>query len=120
MPADPADIGPAITPAKIEGWESSTIHTRYPNARDGSTDPSEGFYDAAANADTAVAGRATLIGTERRRFGVQVQDLIWPSPTSGLLNVTLVDPDQAVNDPGISTRIEVDLDAEATQFEVMI
>jgi hypothetical protein len=120
MPADPADIGPAIREARIESWESATIHTRYPNARDGSTDPAEGFYDAASDADTAIAARATLIGTERRRFGVPVQDMVWPSPTSGLLNVTLVDPDQSVSAGGISTRIELDLDGENMQLEVLV
>lgn len=120
MPADPANIGPAIRPARIEAWESSAIHARYPNARDGSTQPAEGFYDVAADAATAADQRADLIGTERRRFAVEAQDLVWPTPTAGLLNVTLTDPDQAVDDPGIVTRIEVDLDNERTQFEVMV
>jgi hypothetical protein len=120
MPALVDDIAAGMRPARIESWSSDVLKGRYPNARDGSTDPAEGFYDSAADASTAIAARGALVGTERRRFVVEAQALIWPDLTAGIPTVSLVDPDHSVNAPGITSQIEVDLEDEATRYEVMV
>jgi len=120
MPAQVSDIAVAIRPARIESVENATLKARYPNARDGSTDPAEGFFDAGADAQTALAQRAVIQSAERRRFGVQAQTLDWPNPGSGLPMPRLIDPEQAVDATGLASRIELDLEAETTGYEVFL
>jgi hypothetical protein len=119
MPATTTDIVAGTRRAKIETWSSATIKVRYPSARDGGAEPAEGMFDAAADADTALAQRAALFGVERRSFAVEAADIVWPDPTAGLPIAALTDPEQsAAAQKTIVVRIEVDLDAEATSFEV--
>ncbi|HVJ01923.1 MAG TPA: hypothetical protein VM662_07040 [Sphingomonas sp.] len=120
MTALPADIAAGSRAARIEIQSDSSIKARYPGARDGSDDPAEGFFDASADAVTALTARGALIGTERRRFKVVVAELIWPDPAAGLPTVQLIDPEQGVNAPGLITRIELNLDEEQTIYEVMV
>ena len=119
MPADPADIGPAMREAAVASWSDATIAARYPSqARDGSVTPSDGFFDSITDAQTMANARGALIGTEARRFGVKVGDLVWPVVSTSVPSFVLVDPEQAVNATLIATRIEVDLDTETTTFEL--
>lgn len=118
MTATAADIAAATRKAIVSNWSSATIHTRYPNARDGLSSPAEGFFDANADADTALAARGALIGTERRRFTVKVADVIWIDPTAGIPTVTLVDAEQGVSGNFLVARYELDLEAETTTLEL--
>jgi hypothetical protein len=120
MPATPADISAGIREARIETWSSATIQGRYPSARNGSDEPAEGFFDAAADAATAIAARGALIGAERRRFAVQSDDVAWLDPSLGLPTVTLIDPEQAVSGAALVCRVEVSLEDETTTFEVLV
>lgn len=119
MPALPADIAAASRAARIETRVDAAMKARYPNARDGSATPATGFFDLAANAVTALAQRAALIGGERRRFKVTVEGLHWPSPEAGMPTVMLIDPEQGVADAALVSRIELDANSEQTIYEVM-
>lgn len=118
MPALAADIAAGTRLATISSWSNATIKTRYPNARDGSAEVAEGFFDAATDCDTALTARGALIGTERRRFVVPVGDLLWIDPASGLPTYTLVDVEQAANGAFLLARYELDLEAETTTLEL--
>lgn len=120
MPALTADIAAGTRPAKIETWTDAAIQARYPNARDASERPAEGFFDSAANAVTALTQRGALIGAERRRFKVVIGEPWFPDPKSGIPTVTLIDPEQKVNAAGMVSRIEVNLESETTIFEVIV
>jgi hypothetical protein len=120
MPATTTDIQAGTRRAKIETWSSATIKTRYPSARDGAAEAAEGMFDSATDADTALAQRAALLGTERRHFVIDVADLVWPDPAgTGIPIVALTDPEQgAAGLKTIAIRIEVDCGAETTSYEV--
>jgi hypothetical protein len=118
MPADPNDIGPAIRPAAVATWEGTAIKARYPNARDGQSEPGEGFFDSIADAQAIVNARGVLIGVERRRFAAQIDGLAWLDPSTGVPTVTLIDAEQAANGPFLVSRIELDLEAERTSLEL--
>src|SRR4051812_5441710 len=119
MPASVADIAAATRRARIESWSDAAVKTRYANARDGQAEPAEGVFDAAADGAAAIAARAALLGTERRRFAIVAQDLVWHDPASaGVPIVTLIDAEQIANGNFIAVRIELSLEAETTSFEV--
>jgi hypothetical protein len=118
MPALPADIAAGTRRARIESWSSPTIKARYPSARDGEAQPAEGMFDSAAHAQAALAQRAALFGVERRRFAVPAQDLLWPDPATAILIIHLKEPEQAMDGKTIPARIEINLNDEATSFEV--
>ena len=104
--------------AAIVNWTDPTIQTRYPNARDGSERPAEGFFDSQAHAQAAITARGALIGVERRRFTVPVADIVWIDPTTGIPAFTLTDAEQAVDGTFMLSRFEIDLDAETTSLEL--
>lgn len=116
MPADPADIGPALRAASIQTWSDPAIQTRYPSARDGSLEPADGLFDDPADAAAALAQRAALIGVERRRFVIVADGPHWPA--AGAQTVTVSDPEQAVSGPFLVAKIELRLDEETTVYEV--
>lgn len=118
MPALVSDIARAIRSARIEETSSAPIKARYPNARDGQSSPAEGFFDTAANGATAIAARAALFGVERRRFTASAEGLAWPNPLTGIPIVRLIDPEQKVDANHICARIELDLEAETSSYEV--
>lgn len=120
MPATPADIAAATRAAQIETWADGAIKARYIRARDGSEAPAEGFFDSAGDAELVLLERAELIGTERRRFKVVADDLIWFDPTAGMPTVQLIDEDHGVSAPAIVTRFEINLETGQTLFEVMV
>ena len=118
MPATPTDIAAAGREAAISTWQSAMIAARYPTARDGTLSPSMGLFDSAADAQTVVNARGTLIGTERRRFAVLVQEVIWPEISVAIPTMTLIDGEQSVNDSFLAARIELDLEPETTNLEL--
>lgn len=115
MTATAADIAAGTRPVAVAKWSSSTIHARYPSARDGSVEPAEGFCDLIADALTAVAQRGALIGVERRRFAVDVAEVLWLTPGQA---VELIDTEQSVSDTFIVMRWEADLENETTRLEL--
>lgn len=118
MTANPADIAAATREALIESWSSDAIKTRYVGARDGGSPAAEGFFDDPDDAQAAADQRGALLGTERRRFTVPVQDLLWIDPTVGLPTYRLIDGLQIVDAPCIPARFEIDLEAEMTNLEL--
>lgn len=118
MPALPDDIFAASRDAAIATWADAGIAARYPSARDGSLRPSEGYFDAIADAQTIINARGALIGVERRRFGVVSHDLLWPSVSTGLPQIQMVDGEQSANGTFLAARIEVDLEAHTTSHEL--
>ncbi|RYD54648.1 MAG: hypothetical protein EOP60_07170 [Sphingomonadales bacterium] len=120
MVALPADIAAGTRAALIETWANPTIKARYLRARDGSEEPAEGFFDASADAESALVQRAGLLGTERRRFAVSASDLLWPVPGLAVPTFTLRDPSQGVDGLALACRIEINLELESTEIEVMV
>jgi hypothetical protein len=118
MPATAADIAAASRDAAIATWSDAGIGSRYPSARDGSVTPATGFFDASGDAQTVIDARGALIGIERRRFTVGVDDLLWPAISTGLPQVQLIDGEQAVSATFLAARIEIDLEAETTSYEL--
>jgi len=118
MAALDTDIGAAIRDVVPVTWSDAAIKLRYPAARDGSIAPATGYFDNAADAQAMINARGALIGTERRRFSVKAEDLIWPTIEAGIPQVQLVDADQSVSAVHLAARIEVDLDSETTTYEL--
>lgn len=119
MPALAADIDAATREAIIVKVQDAAILTRFPNARDGQKEPATGYFDSAADASAALAVRAALTGTVRRRFKVQVQDLVVPSLSAGVPCFRLTDTEQAVNAVHLTGRLEVNFEDEASAMELV-
>lgn len=118
MPATVADIAAGSRDVATASWTDAAIAARYPSARDGSLAPADGYFDDVNDAQTVVNTRGALIGVERRRFVVLAQDLVWPDLSAGVPIVTLVDAEQGVSAAFLVARLEVDLEAETTSFEL--
>lgn len=118
MPATAADIAAASRDAAVASWSDAGIAARYPSARDGSVTPAIGYFDSLADAQAMVDARGALIGIERRRFAVSAADVVWPTVSTGLPQAQLVDAEQAVSATFLGARIEIDLQAEATTYEL--
>jgi len=118
MPALPEDIAAGMRAANVVAWADAAIKARYAGARDGQTAAAEGFFDSDDDAQAAADARGALLGTERRRFTVPVADLLWFDPSEGIPTLYLVDATQAAELSVMATRIEVDLEADATSLEV--
>jgi hypothetical protein len=118
MPASTADIAAGSRDAAVATWADPAIAARYPSARDGTVTPADGYFDAVADATTVVSARGTLIGVERRRFTVVAGDLFWPAISTGLPQARLVDADQSADASFLVARLELDLEAETTSFEL--
>ena len=88
MAAIGSDIALARRHAAIVQQSDASIKARFPNARDGLKSPAVGYFDSATDATAALAVRAALIGpagtTLRRRWQVQVADLVQPDLSAGL------------------------------------
>lgn len=118
MPATPTDIAAGTREVVLATWESATIAARYPAARDASVDPSPAFFDSVTDAQTVADARGALIGTERRRFSVNLGDVVWPDLSAGVPQARLVDAEQAADLPTLIARLEVDLEAGTTTMEL--
>jgi len=116
MPALPSDIAAALRPQIVVSAEDAAIKARFPSARDNSSDPAEGFFDSPTDAQAAVAQRAALIGATRRRFVVEVADLV--DVAAGTIPThRIIDAEQGLDASMLLARIEVDLEQDATQME---
>lgn len=118
MPALPADIAAASRDVVTVTWTNQAAIGRYPSAKDGSVTPADGYFDAQADAQTVINARGQLIGVERRRFSVGIDDVVWPDLAAGIPQVRLIDPEQRAAGGFLVARIEVDLDAETTAHEL--
>lgn len=118
MPALPADIAAATREVAISTWSDPAIAARYPAARDGSVTPATSYFDRAADAQAIIDARGALIGVERRRFAVTAQDLVWPDPAAGIPTARLIDDEQRADGAFLVARVELDLDAETSSFEL--
>jgi hypothetical protein len=122
MPATASDVARATRAATTDVQSDSAVLTRQPGARDGMAAPRRGYWDSAADAATVNAAAFALIGTERRRFGVRVGDVL--EPTGGFdcstttPAVTLVDAVMAVNAALLVSRLQIDDAAGVTVLEV--
>jgi len=117
MAALPDDIAAVSRDAVIVTWYDAAIAARYPSARDGSETPSFGCFDSAADAATVITARGALTGTDRRRFAVSAASIVWPDLAT-LPSAQLVDAEQSVNAACLQARLELDLEAETSNFEL--
>lgn len=118
MPALDADIAAASRDVVTATWSSATIAARYPSARDGSLDPAAGYFDSLTDAQAMANARGALIGTERRRFAVVVEEALAIDPTNGVPQARVIDIEQALDATMLAARVEVDLDQDRTSLEV--
>ena len=118
MGALPADVARAGREATIASVEDAAIKSRFPRARDGVKAPASGFFDSKADAQTALAARAALIGVVRRRFVVRAAEAIEPDIAAGIPVWRLIDAEQAVDGNHLTARIVVDFEAETTSVEL--
>lgn len=114
-----ADVALGTRAQQVQSVEYAAIKARYPNtARDAQIDVPSGYFDVLADADAVLAARGTLLGTERRRFAVEVDGLIWFDALA-YAGVRLVDTDLSVDLNCLVARWEIDLDNEITRFELL-
>lgn len=122
MPATAADVARATRAAVTDVQSDAAVLTRQPGARDGMASPRPGYFDSVADAAAVNAAAFALIGTERRRFAVRVNDVL--EPTGGFdcstttPAVTLVDASLAANGAFLVSRIELDDEAGVTALEI--
>jgi hypothetical protein len=119
MPALPADILRATRQARIVTRSDATIQTAFPGARDAIERPEPGYFEDAADAQSALALKASLIGVHRRRFAVSIADEVWIDPFTGIPTWHLTDSETGADVDALLTRIEVDMENERTSAEVM-
>ena len=119
MAALPADIAAAARDAIKVTVSNATILSRFPRARDGLSAPATGYFDDDADALTNLTARQALIGVQgRRRFAVDVADVLLPDLSGALPSWTLIDAEQGVNGAFLAARIEVDFETETTSLEL--
>ena len=118
MPALTDDIAAASRDVVTLTWINEAAAARYPSARDGTVTPADGYFDTAADAQAVINARGALIGVERRRFTVGISDLLWSDVAAGIPQVRLVDGEQRAAGRFLVARIEIDLDAETTSYEL--
>jgi hypothetical protein len=122
MAATAADVARATREAASDIQSSAPVLTRQPGARDGLANPRRGYFDSIADAATVNAAAFALIGTERRRFAVRVQDVLEPSggfdASQVTPTVTLIDATLAANAAFLVARLEIDDEAGVTALEV--
>jgi hypothetical protein len=122
MPATAVDVARATRAAATDISSDAAVLARQPGARDGLASPRVGYFDSIADAATVNAAARALIGAERRRFAVRVQDVLEPSggfdASQVTPAVTLIDATLAVNGPFLVARIEIDDEAGQTALEV--
>lgn len=120
MPAPTAaDIARATRAAAVASVDDAAVLARQPGARDGLANPRAGFWDTQADAAAVLAQAQALIGTERRRFQVDVNGALALAVSTATPTVQLIDGSLAVNAAALVSRIELDDDAETTRLELM-
>lgn len=118
MPALAADIARALRGATIVEVETPAIKVAFSRARDGRSEPVKGYFDIAADAQTALTARMGLIGTIRRRWAVGVDGMIWPDLTLGVPVWRLVDAEHDVDGKCLTARLQIDAEEETTSLEL--
>lgn len=114
-----ADIALGTRAQQVQSIENATIKSRYPNqARDARLDVPNGYFDVLTDADAVLTARGTLLGTERRRFAIEIDGLVWFDALT-YPGVRLVDTDMTVDLTCLVARWEIDLDNEVTRFELL-
>lgn len=119
MAADPADIARATRSARVVMLADADLRAATPAARDAATTPDAGFFVDPADASAALAVKAALVGTFRRRFVVRLAEELAIDPLEIIPTMTLFDDELGFNGPVLPTRIELNLDDERTTIEVM-
>lgn len=118
MPATDADIAAASRDVVTATWSNAAIAARYPSARDGSVEPARAYFDSLADAQAMANARGALIGVERRRFAVVVEQVLAIDPTAGVPQARVIDGEQALDATMLGARVEVDLEQDRTSLEV--
>lgn len=125
MPASTTDIAAALAPGRqVDEQSSSTIKTRYPGARDTGTEPRRSYFDLLAGATAINSEAFALLGVERRRWGIQIFDVLGTLP--GLLTIAdtrtptvhLTDAEAGVDARHLVAAFSVDLEAEVINLEL--
>lgn len=118
MPASDTDIAAASRDVVTATYANAAIGARYPSARDGSLEPSRGYFDNLADAQAMANARGALIGTERRRFAVIIDQILSIDATAGVPQARVIDSEQALDATMIGARLSVDLEQDRTSLEV--
>lgn len=116
MTALPADIALAIRPAAIVDASDLATKARFAGARDNMDSPAQGYFDNTADALDVLTMRFALLGAVRRRFEVEVDDMLLIDIEQGIPNFRLLDDEQLAEGTTLCTRIEVDLENETTSL----
>jgi len=119
MAAFPLDIIRATRAARVITREDAAVRSAFPRARDAIEAPEAGFFETAADASAALALKAALIGRFRRRFVVAVADEVWIDPLDGVPTAHLRAPELLAELDCLVTRVEVDMEGEASRIEVL-
>lgn len=114
----PEDLGPALRAAKIVEHEDPAVKTRHPLARDGREAPAPGYCDDAADTATLLEARFALMGAEPARFAVATDGVAWPDLGEGVPCFRLRDAEHRMDGVCLTGRIELDLNAEQTSYEL--
>ena len=120
MPATPANIARALRKARVVTLEDPAVRAAFPDARDQVDDPRPGYFELAADAESALRLSADLLGRPRRRFIVRLADEVWLNPAEGVPTWHLADAELEVDAPGLLTRIEIDMEQETTTVELLV
>jgi hypothetical protein len=75
MPATPGRIGFISHEFRTVKSDNATVLTRFGDFARKVESPIETYFDSSADASTVMAQRHTLLGSARRRFEVEVQDV---------------------------------------------
>lgn len=117
MSALPADIRRATRRSQIVTREDASILARFPAARDQVNAPEPGYFESAADAATVLALKADLTGKFRRRYIVQLDDMIDLDPFEGIPTWEIADTELGLEVAKLVTRYEIDLEEETTTYE---
>lgn len=119
MPATIADIAAGSRASTVASWSDAAIQALYPSARDNSTSPIDGNFDATGDAQLVANGRGAIFGANRRRFALVLDGLVWLDPSQGLPQVNLVDTELTANLNTLAPKYAVDLEAETCTLELI-
>lgn len=119
MPATSSRIGFISQEVRKVTATSGNPFTRYGALARQTDDPVEAFFDSEADALTVATARQTLMGLERRRFRVTVNDiqdvLALSYPTAAPL-ATYVDTERSANLTTIISDITIDLHRQSASM----
>lgn len=119
MSADPADVQRATRRAQVVTLADGAIQTAFPAARDAINAPDRGYFENPADALAALAIKATLVGTFRRRFVVQLTGEYTFDPATAIPTMTLIDAEADFSGPVFPARLLLDMENEVTGIEVV-